>query len=96
MFSGSLGRPGPKHSTSVPFSAEVAVPLSVDVKEEALVPNPAPGLAVKGLPGPQVDVALAVLCERTHSLLPFILQMVTPFASPVTVHLKLKVSLGQV
>ena len=96
MFTGSLGRSGPKHSTSVPFSAGVAVPLSVDVKKVAAVPNPAPGLAVKGLPGLQVDVALAVLCERTHSLLPFTLQMVTPFASPVTVHLKLKLSPGQV
>ena len=47
---------GPKHSTSVPFSVEVAVPLSVDLKEVALVPNSVPGMAVKAwLPsfGPQ-------------------------------------------
>ena len=30
MFPGSLEKGGPKHSTNVPFSAEVAVPLSVD------------------------------------------------------------------
>ena len=42
----------PLHSTSVPFSAEVAVPLSVDVKEVAVVPGPkpVPALAVKTLP----------------------------------------------
>ena len=42
------------HSTSVPFSAGSAVPLSVDVKE-VLVPNPLPGLAVKLSLGPQIE-----------------------------------------
>ena len=46
---------GPKHSTSVPLSAEVAVPLSVDKNEVALVPNPIPDLAVKASPGPQIE-----------------------------------------
>ena len=45
----------PKHSTSVPFSAESAVPLSVDVKELALVPKPVRGLAVKSSLGPQIE-----------------------------------------
>ena len=88
MFLASLSRLGPKHSTSVPFSAGVAVPLSVDEKEVGLVPNPVPDLAVKSLSGPHLDVVRTVPCERIHSLLPFILQMVTPLASPVTVHLK--------
>ena len=35
------------------------------------------------------------LCTRVHSMLPFTLQMVNPFMSPVTVHLKVKVSPGQ-
>ena len=98
MFSGSLARPGPKHSTSVPFSAEVAVPLSVDEKDVALVvPNPVPVVTMKGLPVPQGPGALAVLCSSEHSLLPPpTLQMVTPILSPVTVHLKVKVSLLQV
>ena len=95
MFSAILSRPGPKHSTSVPFSAEIAVPLSVDEKEVALVPNPVPGEAVKTLVEPQVRGALAVLCRREHSLLPPTLQMVTPLMS-LTVHLKVKVSPGQV
>ena len=96
MFPASLEKAGPKHSTSVSFSAEVAVPLSVDEKKVALVPNPVPGEAVKVLPEPQVRGALAVLCRREHSLLPPpTLQMVTPFLS-LTVHLKVKVSPGQV
>ena len=93
LFSASLDKAGPKHSTSVPFSVEVAVPLSVDEKEG---PNPVPILAVKTRPGPQVDVVPAVLCVSRHSLLPLTLQMVIPFLSPVTVHLKVKVSPGQV
>ena len=73
------------------------MPLSVDVKEVALVvPNPVPGVAVKGLVDPQGTEAPAVLCASRHSLLPPTLQMVTPFLSPVTVHLKVKVSPGQV
>ena len=43
-----------KHSTSVPFNSEVAIPLRVDVKEVApVVSNPAPVLAMKGLSEPQ-------------------------------------------
>ena len=51
---------------------------------------------MKVLPGPQLDVVPAVLCVRGHSLVPPTLQMVIPFMSPVTVHLKVKVSPGQV
>ena len=93
LFSASLDNAGPKHSTSVPSSVEIAVPLSVDENEGA---NPVPILAVKTPPGPQTDVAPAVLCDSRHSLLPPTLQMVTPFLSPVTVHLKVKISPGQV
>ena len=92
LFSGSMLLAGPKHSTSVPFRAGSAVPLSVDVNEVALVPNP---LAVKALSGPQIDEN-DDLCTRGHSLLPPTLQMVNPFKSPVTVHLKVKVSPGHV
>ena len=53
MFSILLSIPGPKHSTSVPFSVGFAVPLSVDEKEELVVPNPDPAVAVKALCGPQ-------------------------------------------
>ena len=96
MFPASLEKSGPKHSTSVSFSAEVAVPLSVDEKEVALVPNPVPVVTVKELPDPQGPGPYAVLCTREHSLLPPTLQMVIPVLSPVTVHLKVKVSPGQV
>ena len=95
LFPKSTLLAGPKHSTSVPFSAEVAVPSSVDVKEVAFVSNPVPGLAVKALLGPQIDED-DDLCCREHSLLPPTLQVVNPFMSPVTVHLKVKVSPGQV
>ena len=54
LFPGSTLLAGPKHSTSVPFSAGSAVPLSVDVKE-VLVPNPLSGLAVKLSLGPQIE-----------------------------------------
>ena len=54
LFLGSTLLAGPKHSTSVPFSAGSAVPLNVDVKE-VLVPNPVPGLAVKLSLGPQIE-----------------------------------------
>ena len=93
MLSSSLEKAGPKHSTSVPFSA---VPLSVDEKKLVLVANPVAGLAVKALSCPQVDMEPTVLCGSRHSLLPFTLQMVTPFIFPVTVHLKVKTSPGQV
>ena len=96
MFPASLRRSGPKHSTSVSSIAEVAVPLSIDEKEVPLVPNPVAPIAVKALPGPQVDVVPAVVCDSRHSLLPPTLQRVTPFLSPVTVHLKVKLSPGQV
>ena len=80
---------GPKHSTSVLFSMGLAVPLSVDVKEVAVVPNPVPDLAVKTSRGPQMEEEVD-LCTRVHSLLPFTLQMVIPSISPVTVHMKVK------
>ena len=97
MFPGSTLLAGPKHSTNVPFSAGVAVPLNVDVKEVALVPgpNPVPGLAMKALPGPQVEEEVD-LWSSTHSLLPPTLQVVNPLKSPVTLHLKVKMSPGQV
>ena len=86
-----------RHSTSVSSSERVAVPLSVDVKEGPSVPNPIPGVAVKAFPGPHVAVPpLTVPCDRIHSLLPSTLQRVIPFLTPVTVQVKLKVSLGQV
>ena len=98
LFPGSSLVAGPKHSTSVPFSSGVAVPLSVDVKEVALVPNPVPGVAVKALflpIGPQESLPVDT-CAREHQLLlPFTFQMVTPFLSP-TVQVNVKVSPGQV
>ena len=72
------------------------MPLSVDEKKVALVPNPVPDLAVSVLPGPHVDTAPTVLSEKIHALLPPTLQTVYPLMSPVTVHLKVKVSPGQV
>ena len=95
LFPGCMLLAGPKHSTSVSFSSEVAIPLSVDEKEVALVPNPVPDLAVKTSRGPQIEEDVD-RCTRVHSLLPPTLQMVIPFLSPVTVHLKVKVSPGQV
>ena len=95
MFPGSTLLAGPKHSTNVPFSTGVAVPLNVDVKEVALVPNPTPDLAMKALLAPQTEEEVD-LCTRVHSLLPPTLQVVKPFMSPLTVHLKVKVSPGQV
>jgi len=96
LFPAFLDKSGPKHSTSVPLNEVVAAPLSVDEKEVAIVPKPVPGLALRALSGPHVEMASAVLCARIHSLLPATLQMVTPLMSPVTVHLKVKVSPGQV
>ena len=94
LFPESLEKAGPKHSTSVPFSAEVALPLSVDEKEVALVPNSDPVVTMKGLPDPQGWGASAVLCCKVHSLLPTTIQAVFP--SPVTLQVKMKVSPGQV
>ena len=92
-----MEKAGPKHSTSVPSSARVAVALSVDEKEVALVPGPNPvlGVAVNSLFGPHRTLPVTI-CERGHSKVPpmFTLQMVNPF--PSTVHLKVKGSPGQV
>ena len=73
------------------------MPLSVDVKEVALVPGPnsAPELAVKTRPGPQTDNEVD-LCTKTHSLLPPTLQVVSPVTPPITVQVKVKVPPGQV
>ena len=98
LFPGSILLAGPKHSTSIPSSAGVAVPLSVDEKEVALVPNPFPDLAVKASLGPQIDVEVISRCNRGHSrVVPrATLQRVVPLMSPVTLHLKVKVLPGQV
>ena len=96
LFPASLEMAGPKHSTNVSSSAGVPVPLSVDEKKVAFVPNPVPDLVVKTPPTPHVDEAPGVLCARVHSLPTPALQMVIPLMSPVTVHLKMKVSPGQV
>ena len=91
-----LGRAVPlKHSISVPSSVGDAVAVSVDEKEVAsITPNPVPVVAVRT--GPHVDTP-AVVCARIHSLLPpSTLQVVCLVLSPVTVHLKVKVSPGQV
>ena len=75
------------------------MPLSVDEKEVALVPKLLPGSAVKSLLVPLgTHIAVEVdICSRGHRLLLApTLQMVTPFISPVTVHLKVKLSPGQV
>ena len=91
LFSGFTLLAGPKHSTGVPSTSEVAVPLSVDEKEVAVVPNPVPGLAVNVSPGPQIEEEVD-RCTKIHSLLPFTLQMVYPlFVSPPTVHVKVTV-----
>ena len=86
----------PKHSTSVPSSAGIAVPLSVDENEVAFVPNPVPVVTVKGLPDPQGRGSFGVVCGKEHSMLPPTFQRVSPVLSPVTLHLKVKVSPGQV
>ena len=92
----SLEKTGPKHSNRVPLSERVAVPLSVDEKKVAFVPNPVSVTTVKGLSAPHGTGALAVLCTREHSSLPSTLQMVISLLSPVTLHLKVNVSAGQV
>ena len=88
-----------KHSTSVPFNSEVAIPLRVDVKKLApVVSNPVPVLAMKGLPEPQGWGSLVVLCNKTHSLVFSLVstrQWMPPSLSPTTVQRKVKVSLGQ-
>ena len=67
LLSVSLEKAGPKHSTSVPFSVGVAVPLSVDVKKVALVvPNPVPVVTLKGLRDPQGPGEFAIVCSSEH------------------------------
>ena len=84
---------GPKHSTS---TAEVAVPLRVDENLGPLLAKPVPGIDMKTLLTPQVMAEERAPCTRAQSKLPFILQVVNPFLSPVTVQLKVKVSPRQV
>ena len=85
-----------KHSTSVPFNSEVAMPLRLDVKKPGpVVPNPLPVLAMKGLPEPQGSGSFIVLCSKKHSLVPT-RQTMASSLSPSTVQKKVKVSLGQV
>ena len=96
LFSESKEAAGPKHTTSVPSRTGSAVALSVDVKGP-LAPNPLSGVAVKGWLVPQVLTMPVDRCASIHRLLlPFTPQMVIPLMSPVTVHLKVKVSPGQV
>ena len=98
LFPGFKELAGPKHSTSMPFSVESAVALSVDVNKVAFIsPNPVLRVAVKALPGPQVAVPPADICPRSHkTLLLSTLQRVSPLVSPVTLQQKVKVSPGQV
>ena len=98
MFPEAVELAGPKHSTSMPFSVESAVALSVDVNKVAFVsPNPVSRVAVKALPGPQLAVPPADKCPRVQKILLLsTLQRVIPLVSPVTLHLKVKVSPGQV
>jgi len=64
------------------------VTLSVDEKEVAvLFPKPVPAVAVKALPGPQVEVTLELLCTKEQSLLPPTFQVVNILKSPATVQL---------
>ena len=87
---------GPKHSTNVSSSMGVALPLRVDEKEVAFVPNSGPGVAVKAVAEPQGPGVLAILCPKRHELPPPpTLQNVVPVTS-LTVQLKEKVSPGQV
>ena len=66
LFSGSTLLAGPKHSTSVPSSVEVAVPLSVDENEVApVIPKPVSGVALKSLLGPQIEEDVNV-CTKIH------------------------------
>jgi len=98
LFPESKEAPGPKHSTTVPFNTGSAVALSVDVKGPlAPRPNPLSGIAVKArLPSlvSQVTVAVDICIRVQRLLLLFTLQRVVPL--PATVHLKVKVSPGQV
>jgi len=92
-FPTSTDKVGPKHSTSIPFSAVVAVTVITDENEVALVEsNP----AVKASPGPQLVLKLGLLCCRGHPVSPPSLHMVTPVLLPATVHLNVTVLLRQV
>ena len=55
----------------MPFSVSSAIPLNVDMKEVALVPNPVPEAAIKGLPDPQgAGGGCCTMCQDaliTHS-----------------------------
>jgi len=82
---------GTKHSTNVPSSAIVAIPLSVDTWEREF-DSGVVDVAVKAPPGPQVSLSSRPMM---HSLVPPTLQMVSLEMTP-TVHMKEKVSLGQV
>ena len=93
LFPGSTLFAGPKHSTS---SAQVAVPLRVDENVGPLLAKPVPGIDMKALLTLQVMGEERARYTRAHSMLPFILQIVNPLMSPVTVQLKEKVSPRQV
>jgi len=80
----------------VPFSAGVAVTLSEDENKVAAVPNPVPAVAVKTLPGPQLEVTSLSICRRKQLLLPSTLQVVIEVISPPTVQLKVDTAPGQV
>ena len=82
---------GIKHSTSVPSSTIVTIPLSVDTWERGFYSGVV-DVALKAPPGPQVSLSSR---PTVHSLLPPTLQMVS-LEMTSTVHMKQKVSLGQV
>ena len=81
---------------SVPFSAVVAVTLSVDENKVAAVPNPVLDVTMKTLPGPQEAVPPVFECTRRQVLLPPTLQVVIEVLSPPTVQLKVDTASGQV
>jgi len=80
-----------KHSTNVPSSAIVAIPLSVDSRIREFNSGVV-DVALKAPPGPQVSLSSR---PTMHSLPPPTLQMVS-LEMTSTVHMKQKVSLGQV
>ena len=82
---------GAKHSTSVPSSAIVAIPRSVDSWRREFKSGVV-DVALKVPPGPQVSLSSR---PTMHSLPPPTLQMVS-LEMTSTVHMKQKVSLGQV
>ena len=72
------------------------MPLRVDENLGSLLAKPVPGIDMKAWLTPQVMGEERARCTRAQSKLPFILQVVNPFLSPVTVQLKVKVSPRQV